>query len=148
MLLQLPGELGGCGFPTAHVNLEQTLTPKQQRLLHRRSFKCDFFWADKQVAVEYDSKGFHSDSNRIERDAVRRNSLEYLGITVLTLTWNQLRDHAAFETFATQLASHLGIRLRDSWQRHRYDRAYLHRRLILEKPSVELVSLGYGRFWK
>ncbi len=148
MLLQLPGELGGCGFPAAHVNLEQTLTPKQQRLLHRRSFKCDFFWADKQVAVEYDSKGFHSDADRIERDAVRRNSLEYLGITVLTLTWNQLRDHAAFETFATQLASHLGIRLRDSWQRHRYDRARLHRRLILEKPSAELVSLGYGRFWK
>lgn len=147
-LLQLPGELGGCGFPAAVVNLEQTLTPKQQKLLHRRSFKCDFFWPGRRVAVEYDSKGFHSDVDRIERDAVRRNTLEYLGITVLTLTWNQLRDHAAFETFAVQLASHLGIRLRDSWTRHRYDRMRLHRRLILGKPSPELVSLGYGRAWK
>lgn len=147
-LLQLPGELGGCGFPAAEVNLEQALAPKQQKLLHRRSFKCDFFWPGRKVAVEYDSKGFHSDADRIERDAVRRNTLEYLGITVLTLTWNQLRDHAAFETFAVQLASHLGIRLRDSWTRHHYDRMRLHRRLILGKPSPELVSLGYGRAWK
>ena len=147
-LLQLPGELGGCGFPAAEVNLEQALALKQQKLLHRRSFRCDFFWPNKRVAVEYDSKGFHSDDDRIERDAVRRNTLEYPGITVVTLTWNQLRDHAAFETFAVQLASHLGIRLRDSWTRHHYDRMRLHRRLILGKPSPELVSLGYGRAWK
>lgn len=77
-LLQLPRELGGCGFPAAVVNLEQTLTPKQQKLLHRRSFKCDFFWPGRRVAVEYDSKGFHSDADRIERDAVRRNALEWV----------------------------------------------------------------------
>ena len=148
VLLQLPGELGGCGFPAAQVNLEQALTHKQQKLLHRRSFKCDFFWPERSVAVEYDSKEFHSDADRIERDAVRRNALEYLGITVLTLTWNQLRDHSAFETFAVQLASHLGIRLRDSWAKHCYDRRLLHRRLILDKPSPGLVSLGYGRIWK
>ncbi len=148
MLLQLPQELGGCGFPRPHINLEQPLTPKQQQLLRRRCFKCDFFWPTKNVAVEYDSKEFHSDANRLERDAVRRNALEYLGITVLTLTWNQLRDFASFELFATQLASHLGVRLRDPWARHRRDRALLHRRLILAKPSPELVSLGYGRVWK
>lgn len=148
MLLQLPGELGGCGFPRPRVNLEQQLTPKQQKLLHRRLFKCDFFWPEKKVAVEYDSREFHCDASRIERDAVRRNALEYLGITVLTLTWNQLKDYASFETFSTQLASHLGIRLRDAWARHSRDRMLLHRRLILAKPSAELVSLGYGRLWK
>lgn len=148
MMLQLPGEMGGCGFPAPEVNLEQVLSLKQQRLLHRRSFKCDFFWPSNNVAVEYDSKEFHSDAERIERDAIRRNSLEYLGITVLTLTWNQLKSYPAFETFAMQLASHLGIRLRDAWERHRGDRMRLHRRLILGKPSAELVSLGYGRLWK
>lgn len=147
-LLQLPGALGGCAFPTAQANLEQVLAPRQQRLLHRRSFKCDFFWPERGVAVEYDSKGFHSDADRIERDAVRRNAIEYLGITVLTLTWNQLRDYPSFETFAVQLASHLGIRLRDPWNRHRYDRMALHRRLFHSKPSAELVSLGYGQLWK
>lgn len=112
MLYALPRAWGGMGFAHPVLNCVVTPTKRQAAGVAQPSFRCDLFWPHARVGVEYDSDAFHTGAERIARDAARRNALEYVGVTVVVVTKDQLYDAGAFCRTAEQLAAHLGVRLR------------------------------------
>lgn len=49
------------------------------RVAYGRQFRCDLLWPTASLCVEYDSDMFHTGSQKIARDARRRNALASLG---------------------------------------------------------------------
>jgi hypothetical protein len=64
-----------------------------------RTWRVDFAWPDRKVAVEYDGFDFHSDPERFRRDRQKRAALQEVGWTVMSIvsddvrrrTWDMLR---------------------------------------------------------
>lgn len=104
MLLTLPARFGGCGFPKPMLNHRIELDAEASRMIAKQYLKCDLFWPDYNVAIEYDSDMFHTGSERIAEDSIRRNVLGYLGITVITVTRRQLYSTNGMSAVAQQLA--------------------------------------------
>lgn len=131
LLLSLPLNYGGYGYPQPVLNVPLTLpqegpaaggpaspSPGSART---RSFIPDLFWPDARLVLEYDSDLEHADGSRIARDARRRNELEARGYTVLTATRGQLRGAVACDELAEQVARYLGVSgsprdLSDAWR--------------------------------
>lgn len=112
MLLTLPNRLGGYGFPLPELNALIVPAKTAKHSVSKSFYSCDLFWPDLNLAVEYDSDSHHASAERIANDSKRRNSLSLLGITVITVTNQQVRNKVEFERVAKQLAVNLGIRLR------------------------------------
>jgi very-short-patch-repair endonuclease len=112
MLLCLPPRLGGYGIALPELNRRIELTLKEQLAIGVHHFLCDLYWADRGVAVEYDSARFHSVLEKQERDAIRRNMLQYKGIHVISATRLQVSSEAQFDNLARQIALRTGKRLR------------------------------------
>lgn len=112
MLLCLPYSLGGYGLEAPLLNFHVDVPPSYRKLADRRYCECDLCWPNAKLAVEYDSKLHHSDDDRQESDARRRNTLITLGFTVVTVSKDQVMDSGVFNRLAHQLAKCLGKRLR------------------------------------
>ena len=113
MLLCLPLRMGGYGLTGAEVNGELPLSPRAALLAERESFRCDLFWRDKGVAVEYDSKEDHLGLAAFVRDNAKRNVLMDMGIKVYIVSSNQIIDPEQFDVVAHMVARAIGKRLRD-----------------------------------
>jgi hypothetical protein len=61
--------------------------------------------------MEYDSDKYHSGSKQIARDSMKRNSLQAMGVTVITVTKQQVNSTYELERIARQLAIYFGRRL-------------------------------------
>jgi very-short-patch-repair endonuclease len=112
MLLTLPYMLGGYGIPIAKLNQRITPSKSAQQIMNKAYYSCDIYWPEAKLAVEYDSDAFHALSERIAADSIRRNALLSMGITVITVTNQQIQSFIEFDRFAVQLAACLGKRLR------------------------------------
>ena len=95
--------------------------------------KCDLLWRSAGVAVEYDSDSFHANAERIERDALRRDLLEHMGIHVLTVTRRRFASLPMMEEFADELRKALGLRRRLLTPKQEHIRHTLHAALL--KPG-------------
>ena len=133
MLLTLPHRLGGFGLPMPELNkrIDPSKADRQGlRLSEKAYFKCDLFWKEKAIAVEYDSDLFHTNEKSIHADSERRFDLDVIGIDPITVTGKQVRDPVALERIARQIAKKLGIR----WQ-HKSEKSleaeYELRRLLM-----------------
>ncbi|OUO90056.1 hypothetical protein B5F40_08535 [Gordonibacter sp. An230] len=105
LLLCLPRSLGGQGFAHARLNERVPLAKAARSQLGRDHVECDLYWPRMRVAVEYDSDRYHTGPERIARDARRRNALAEGGVTVFTMTRDQLFDPAAFRRCARMIAT-------------------------------------------
>lgn len=112
MLLCLPHLLGGYKLGRPVLNRTIQLGKRAQEMTGLSSRRCDLYWPDKKLAVEYDSDAHHTGSTRIARDSKRRNELSYLDITVVTITRKQLNNMRELHEIAVILSKHLGKRLR------------------------------------
>ena len=112
MLLTLPYKLGGYGFPFPDLNHVVSPTKSARANANKTHYRCDLFWLDKKLDVEYDSDTHHLGRERIAADAIRRNALISLGVTVVVVTRTQFYDLRQFDKLARQIASLLGRRLR------------------------------------
>ena len=56
---------------------------------------ADFFFRDAGVVVETDSRRWHGTAARRARDALKTAYLESIGLTVVRVTWRELRDDPA-----------------------------------------------------
>lgn len=56
--------------------------------------RVDYDWEDRPVAVELDSRAWHSTLGAWQRDRTKRNLLTAQGRSVLQITWEDLTDHA------------------------------------------------------
>ena len=120
LLLCAPTSRGGYGLAPPVLNAEVRLTRLSARWPASRF--CDLYWPARRLAIEYDSNRFHVGANRIARDASRRAQLAREGVTVLTLTWDQVRDVIQFHEVALLVAARLqgGFRCsRSDWASRR-----------------------------
>lgn len=109
MMLCLPPEQGGFGLPWPTFNEAQPVNGRARRLWVSDFIAPDLLWKDAKLCIEYDSDTHHSGSERIARDASRRDVLEELGLRVVTVTSEHLRDLRGVERVARVVAGALGI---------------------------------------
>ena len=117
MLLTLPYRYGGYGFnkPLLNCRINVPTSAGQSRIKSNKSnYYCDLFWPVEQVAAEYDSDAFHTGSDRILKDAIRRNTLASIGVTVVTVSRRQIVEAGGLRDFAEILSKLLGKRFKYS----------------------------------
>ena len=119
MLLVLPYQLGGYGFPKPILNHRIDLPKAARRFFRKSYYVCDLYWASAKVAVEYDSDQQHTGTERIANDSERRNALALSGVKVVSVTRRQLFSKTELESSARTIAGHLGRRLQ--FKRSRFD---------------------------
>ena len=111
IILTLPYKLGGYHFPRPKHNNRIVPVKTARRSAPKAYYACDLYWADYGVAVEYDSDSYHTGPDRIAEDSIRRAALALMGITVFTVTNQQIRSAPELRKVACALASHMGKRL-------------------------------------
>ena len=111
MFLTLPYKLGGFGFPKAKMNARITPSKTAGRTSGKAFYRCDLFWPDHDLAVEYDSNMFHTGSQHIADDSKKRNTLTAMGVKVITVTTQQLYHFNEFEKVARDIAKCIKKRL-------------------------------------
>lgn len=107
-----PGRLGGYGFPQATLNHPVRISEKVRGRNVGRTCRCDLFWPDVKLDVEYDSQLHHAGSIEQVKDSARRTALAYAGILVITVTSEQLHTRLEMDKVAYAMAKRLGIRCR------------------------------------
>lgn len=110
MLLCLPYRMGGYGldFPSLNHRIDVS-----KKVLHSASdfYVCDLLWPSAKFALEYDSDAFHTGSDRINKDSIRRSDLHLAGIIVVSVTRQQVKSYTELEKLAHLVAEALGKRL-------------------------------------
>lgn len=109
MTLCLPCSLGGFGLPHPQLNRRIDIGAQGVSVTGSRFFRCDLYWPEKKVALEYDSSDHHLRSDEVAADSARRNALAFLGITVVTMTTRHLYSPREVERIARVLARQIGF---------------------------------------
>ena len=109
-LLQIPCRYGGYGFPAPEMGREVRFGEKAAALAGTGSARCDLYWPGAQVACEYNGAYHYEDAGQAKRDEARAAALAREGITVLFLSYVQLRDQGRTDAFAAALARKLRVR--------------------------------------
>lgn len=92
ILLGFPTSRGGFDLGGFEINGRIDVPLSFRPMVGGKSYLlADMLWRDKRVILEYDGVLDHTGADRIASDAGRRNALEGLGYTVMTLTKRQLR---------------------------------------------------------
>lgn len=111
MLACLDKRSGGFHFRLPELNRRFDLDYEIAQIVGHEYYRCDMFWPNERVAVEYDSDDNHLVLGKIENDSVRRSVLESMGIKVVTFGRLQLNDSRLFELTMRRLARELGMRI-------------------------------------
>lgn len=128
-LFVLPRALGGYGLPKPILNRRIAISSQQRHLFKQTYYECDLYWPAGKIAIEYDSDQHHTGSERITRDAARRNALAMLGVEITTITNRHLFDAEAMDHVAHAVANRIGKPLRNN---QRYNARARQRQLMAE----------------
>ena len=109
LLLCLPRRYGGYAFPVPELNPVLFFSKRGQGHTLRRSARGDLFWREARLDLEYNG-GTH-EASRAE-DAMRRKALERMGVEVIELTFDEVRNAKLFHATALRVARSLGVRAR------------------------------------
>lgn len=137
LLLGLPASYGGYGLGIPSMNYEIGCTPEARAIASRRTLRCDLFWPNARIAVEYQSREFHSDDRQRIRDSRRVNALQAMGITVIAMTNDELDSIAATDVIANTARKALGRRSRVTTKNYHSRKLTLRRQLGLPVWSRE-----------
>lgn len=117
MFLCLKRTMGGYGLPFPKLNFPIEPTSAARKAAHKQRYVLDLYWPKRKIDVEYDSDSYHASSEGIASDAQRRNALQLMGVTVITVTRGQLYNAASFDRTARTIATSIGARLPKTSQR-------------------------------
>ena len=120
LALTLPTRLGGFQLPRPLLNHRIELTQLGHRLARKGYVRCDIYWPEYRLAVEYDSDEFHDPDG--VADEARRDALEAMGITVVPIHTRQFNNFNEFYSRVLKLRAHMGLQSRPqvvSQMRHR-----------------------------
>ena len=140
VILVLPYKFGGFGFPKPLLNHRIESSDSDRRSNGKSGkalYRCDLYWPDEKVDVEYDSDAHHTGSDRIAQDAIRRNTLSSMGIIVVTVSRKQVIEAAKMRALSDVLAKLLGKRLKYPPEEYAYRYGELLRRLFPKLPMRE-----------
>lgn len=120
LVLGLPCFLGGFGLGVPSMNRVVKVTNHGRTVnpLAKREYRCDLFWEQGKVGVEYDSDLWHTGAQRIAADSKRRNDLELLGVHIVTVTNMQTKSRSALSAIAQVVAKRCGHRIRPRVERY------------------------------
>lgn len=107
--LALPAGEGGYGLPLPQFNREVHVPKHLVAAIGKRTLRCDLFYPDAQIDVEYDSNDYHTGLS-VGEDSRRRAALELMGIQVNTVAWLQVKDIDALDAVARIVRTALGKR--------------------------------------
>lgn len=132
MLLMLPTAMGGYALPRPALNPELPLGKDARALYPHSTVRPDLYWEAARFDVEYDGDMHEGEESRT-KDAGRRAALEAEGIGVLTLTYPQVADDAAFDVLARRIGRAIDapVRIRMKDDGHALRRASLRNELDL-----------------
>lgn len=112
IVLCFPTKWGGYNLPMPLLNSTIEIDTNAKLTSRKNFFSCDMLWPKEKLVIEYDSNQFHTGAQRISNDALRRNILQDMGYTVITVTNDQLTDSNKTHNLARQISKQLGIRFR------------------------------------
>ena len=72
------------------MNYRVDVVGEGRKCTPRKFFVLDLFWQSARLDVEYDSDAFHTSAAGISSDAERRNALQAMGFSVITVTNGQV----------------------------------------------------------
>ncbi len=130
MLLCLPNRYGGYGIPKPQMNYEVKLGRVQARKTGHIKFKCDLYWKFAAYALEYYGRDWHTGVQQVAHDAWRQGELQYRGIDVTVVTYEQVDTPEHVEMLARKVAKRLGVRIRKPGETCVEARKELHARLL------------------
>ena len=111
--LVLPYMRGGYGLKVPEMNAPVDLPAEIAVACKSSTLYPDLLWRSARTCVEYDSTSHHEREEDRTRDSIKRNVLARMGFRVVTVTPAQLQDAIAFDSIASEVARHLGKRLRE-----------------------------------
>lgn len=102
-LLCISQKWGGYGLTLPSLNAKIELTSRQKGILGKTHLRCDLYWEEARLTIEYDSNAFHTRAAKINDDSLRRNILRSAGIAVIDVTNSQLKKAEALHEIALQV---------------------------------------------
>lgn len=119
LLLCLPRAQGGYGLPLPLLNARVDVPPRLRPLVEKDWYMPDLYWPTHRVAAEYNSMAFHTGAQNIANDSKRTKDFGTLGIRLITVTWDEVRDSALTDRVARHIAKLMGRRLRAGTRAHK-----------------------------
>ena len=110
--LALPRRLHGFAIGTPQMNASIMLQAEARALYPRDTCRCDLFFPEKNVAVEYDSDAEHATEEKKDSDALRRIALSTEGLEVVPVRFEQVKTYAGMRATAKDIAKKCGVYLR------------------------------------
>lgn len=139
LLLCLPPRLGGLHLPKPVANGRIDIADRCKHGVSQSSYYPDLWWPEANLVAEYDSSEHHSTPKAVESDARRRNDLQALGLHVVTINRNILKDAVLFNNAYEQLRKAIGV------ARPRQTQEILSRRNRLRRELLGRSSPGLWR---
>ncbi len=137
MFLCLKRTMGGYGLPFPKLNFPIEPTSAARKAAHKQCYVLDLYWPKRKIDVEYDSDSYHASSEGIASDAQRRNALQLMGVTVITVTRGQLYNAASFDRTARIIATSIGVRLPKTSRRWISQKQMLRYALLKNETKTE-----------
>lgn len=131
LLFGLPAYYGGYGLGIPRMNFEIMCTPEASTIAGRRTLRCDLFWPRARMALEYQSREFHTGELSRIRDSRRTNALQSMGLKMIALTNNELDSLEATDVIANTIRKTLGHRFRTTVKDYHRRKLTLRRQLGL-----------------
>lgn len=142
LLLGLPAYYGGYGLGIPRMNFEIMCTPEASTIAGRRTLRCDLFWPRARMALEYQSREFHTGELSRIRDSRRINALQSMGLKMIALTNNELDSLEATDVIANTIRKTLGHRFRTTVKDYHRRKLTLRRQLGLPLRPRETFGPG------
>ena len=133
MLMCLPRRYGGGAVPLPGLGFSAGIPPiadRERPRMWERFATISSGQASISRPRSDDSDAVHAATEKLFRDARRRNIIQALGVTSLSLTRGQVMHEAAFEEFIRELYSMQGIRDRIPTAQHKAAQRKLRMRLF------------------
>ena len=112
ILLGFSRRRGGEGYGGFRYNQEVSLSRDARLLAQRRHCRCDLYWEDAALDLECQSSLVHEDAESYLSDSNRTAALGSMGINVLPVTYERIKDAQRFEALSKMVARSLGVQFR------------------------------------
>lgn len=107
LLLSLPKRYGGFNLPKPIFSM-QLISKSNTNGFY--SLRPDLCWPKAKIAIEYESKTWHSGEERFEQDSLRRNTIRSLGWDVTTVTRKEIGSLDKIEMIAESIRLRMGLK--------------------------------------
>lgn len=136
VLFCFPVRLGGYGLPMPTLNFSIPTTDPVKRATGKGSFRCDLYWPEAKLAVEYDGRAHHEGEAFASNDNSRHAGLVAMGFDTISLTRRNLRNADEFDVIARSIAKKLNRRIRPTKRDWSEQRASLRNEILPWKTTV------------